>query len=62
MLSSASLTTRRRSSCGRVTQEEAVDAFGSDMYDMLYYVLDLLWEPDQMNERMIVTATRFYQY
>jgi hypothetical protein len=46
----------------RVDEEEAVEAFGTEMYELLHFVMSLLWEPDQMNERLIVVATRVFQY
>mmetsp|Transcript_29780 Transcript_29780/g.71770 ORF Transcript_29780/g.71770 Transcript_29780/m.71770 type:complete len:1445 (+) Transcript_29780:115-4449(+) len=52
----------RRVQYSKVGEEEQVDAWGTEIYDMLHVVMDLLWEPEQMNERLIVIATRFYQW
>jgi hemoglobin-like flavoprotein len=46
----------------RVGEEEAVQAFGIEMYELLHFVMGLLWEPDQLNERLIVLATRLFLY
>ena len=43
-----------------VAQEDAIDAWGTELYDMLQIVMDMLWEPEQMNERLIVIATKFF--
>ena len=43
-----------------VAQEDAIDAWGTELYDMLKIVMELLWEPEQMNERLIVVATKFF--
>lgn len=37
------------------------DAVGSHFWEMLTQLCDLLWEPEQMNEKLIVTTKRFYE-
>uniref|UniRef100_A0A7S1DKS7 Globin domain-containing protein n=2 Tax=Hemiselmis andersenii TaxID=464988 RepID=A0A7S1DKS7_HEMAN len=50
----------RRVQYSKVGEEEQVDAWGTEIYDMLHVVMDLLWEPEQMNERLTVTTHHFF--
>ncbi len=41
--------------------EEAEEAFGNEVWSFLETVMTLLWEPEQMNEKLIVLGTRFFK-
>jgi hemoglobin-like flavoprotein len=53
---------QRSASYIKIDEEQSVQAFGIEMYELLHFVMGLLWEPDQMNERLIVLSTRLFLY
>lgn len=43
------------------TREDSEEAFGKEVWGMLEVLITFLWEPEQMNEKLIVTGTRFFR-
>eukprot|EP00281_Chroomonas_sp_CCMP1168_P027333 CAMPEP_0206252638 /NCGR_PEP_ID=MMETSP0047_2-20121206/22715_1 /ASSEMBLY_ACC=CAM_ASM_000192 /TAXON_ID=195065 /ORGANISM="Chroomonas mesostigmatica_cf, Strain CCMP1168" /LENGTH=191 /DNA_ID=CAMNT_0053678773 /DNA_START=34 /DNA_END=606 /DNA_ORIENTATION=+ len=39
----------------------ACDALGSELWAILSWSCDLMWDPDRKNEHMVTTATRFHR-
>jgi len=44
-----------------VSREDCEEAFGKEVWGMLEVLITYLWEPEQMNEKLIVTGTRFFR-
>ncbi len=49
---------RRAGTMSKVDYEVAVEAFGQELWALMCATVDLLWDSEQLNEKMIVMATR----
>jgi hypothetical protein len=50
---------RRAGALSKVDYEIAVDAFGQELWALMCATVDMLWDSEQLNEKLIVMATRY---